>query len=51
MVPTKQKPMVDLQEIKERNLDIPLGKIINSKRKITRDEEMNTRTTKHAEKI
>lgn len=51
MVPTNQKPMVDSQKIKERNLDIALGKIINSKRKVARDEEMNKGTIKHTEKI
>lgn len=51
MVLTKQKPTVDSQKIKERNLDIPLWKIINSKRKLARDEEMNKGTTEHPEKI
>ena len=51
MVLTKQKPMVDSQKIKERNLDISLWKIINSKRKLARDEEMNKGTTEHPEKI
>ena len=46
MVATKQKPVVDTQKIKRRNLNIPLKKIIKPQRKKAREEERNKGTTK-----
>ena len=39
MVTTKQKPIVDTQKIRERNLRISLQKIIKSQSYRTRDQE------------
>lgn len=39
MVPTKQKPIMDKQKNRQRNLSVLLQKIIKSQRKRAREEE------------